>query len=139
MELKFVNTVIREMTTMVCPCKRNGISKPPRTNWTNQVLEGMMQDLAKNSKEKTVERQKKLETFHSLKFSFIKNCHISTMLCILQMILFTQTQIHSKLYSLYTTNYFIYKEHKFTSDSKQYALQIQYNLIIMLMLLSMRY
>ena len=122
---------------MVWPCKGNGISKPPRTNWSNQVLEVMMKGLAKNSKEKTVGRQKKLEPFHSLQLSFIKNSHISTMLCILQMILFRQTQIHSKLYSLYTTNYFIYKKHIFTADSKQLALQIQYN--PMLMLLSMRY
>jgi len=35
------------------------------------------------------------------------------------MILFRQTQIHSKCYSLNTTNYFIYKENKFTADSKQ--------------------
>jgi len=123
---------------MVWPCERNGISKPPRTNWSNQVLEGMIKDLAKNSKEKTVGRQKKLEPFHSLQLS-IKNSHISTMLCILHKFLFRQTQIHSKLYSLYTTNYFIYKEHTFTADSKQQALQIQYNLIIMLMLLSTRY
>lgn len=79
------------MTTMVWPHKRNGISKPPRTNWSNQVLEGMMKDLAKNSKEKTVGRQKKLDPFHSLQLSFIKNSHISTMLCILLMILFRQT------------------------------------------------
>ena len=68
---------------MVCSCKRKGISKPPRTNWSDQVQEGMMKDLAKNSTEKTVGRQKKLEPFHSLKLSCIKNPHISTMLCIL--------------------------------------------------------
>jgi len=64
-------------------------------------------------------KTEKLEPFHSLKLSFIKNSHISTMLYILQMILFRQTQIHSKRYSLNTKNDFIYKENKFTADSKQ--------------------
>lgn len=38
------------MTTIIWPCKRNGISKPPRTNWSNHVLEGKMKDLAKKLK-----------------------------------------------------------------------------------------
>jgi hypothetical protein len=76
------------MTTMVWPCKRNGISKPPRTNWSNQVLEGMMQDLAKNSKEKMWKDRRNLSHF-----------------------IHTKIVIHKKLpyfnYAVHTTNDFI--------------------------------
>jgi hypothetical protein len=36
---------------MAWTCKTKEISKPQRTNWSNQVMEGMIKDLAKNSKD----------------------------------------------------------------------------------------